>query len=260
MATVLYNNNQHKVMLFSDLVKGSGVQANQFLIVDHDRCAVVDPGGELTYTTLTIELSKLVTLDHVDYVFASHQDPDIISSLPRWLIHTPAKVVVSKLWQRFLPHLASNFVTSRNNNSIDDRIIAIEDKGGKIKIGRQYFMILPAHFLHSVGNFSFYDPISKILFSGDIGASVGGGNASNAITHDFDGHSSYMRAFHQRYMTSNKACRLWVNMVRDLDISMIVPQHGARFEGPAIARFLDWLENLSCGVDLLEPSNYQAPV
>ncbi|WP_428243578.1 MBL fold metallo-hydrolase [Gynuella sp.] len=259
MATILYNNNQHKVILFSDLVKGSGVQANQFLIVDHDRCAVLDPGGELTYTPLTIELSKLVSLDHVDYVLASHQDPDIISSLPRWLIHTPAKVVVSKLWQRFLPHLASSYVTSRNNTDIDKRILAVDDRGGRIKIGRQPFMVLPAHFLHSVGNFSFYDPVSKILFSGDIGASVGGGNASSAVTHDFDGHTQYMRTFHQRYMTSNKACRLWVNMVRDLEVNMIVPQHGARFEGPAINSMLNWLENLDCGVDLLEQSHYQIP-
>ena len=29
---------------------------------------------------------------------------------------------------------------------------------------------LPAHFLHSVGNFHIYDPIAKILYTGDLGA------------------------------------------------------------------------------------------
>jgi len=31
---------------------------------------------------------------------------------------------------------------------------------------------LPAHFLHAEGNFQSYNPISKILFSGDMGANL----------------------------------------------------------------------------------------
>jgi flavorubredoxin len=44
---------------------------------------------------------------------ASHQDPDIITSMPRWLVYTDAKVVASKLWARFLPHLNSAFMSDR---------------------------------------------------------------------------------------------------------------------------------------------------
>jgi hypothetical protein len=36
-----------------------------------------------------------------------------------------------------------------------------------------------------------------------------------------------MEAFHRRYMVSNKVLRLWADMVSTLEISMIVPQHGA---------------------------------
>ncbi len=42
-------------------------------------------------------------------------------------------------------------------------------------------------------------------------------------------------------------------MVRTLDIEMIAPQHGAMFKGKAMVnRFIDWCENLECGVDALE--------
>ncbi|PKO57218.1 MAG: MBL fold metallo-hydrolase, partial [Betaproteobacteria bacterium HGW-Betaproteobacteria-19] len=55
-------------------------------------------------------------------------------------------------------------------------------------------------------------------------------------------------------------CRFWVNMVRQLDVEMIVPQHGARFEGKVMVnRFLDWIENLQCGVDIMTQDNYRAP-
>jgi flavorubredoxin len=45
-----------------------------------------------------------------------------------------------------------------------------------------------------------------------------------------------------------------------LDVEMIVPQHGARFEGKAMVnRFLDRIENLPCGIELMTQDNYRAP-
>jgi flavorubredoxin len=42
-------------------------------------------------------------------------------------------------------------------------------------------------------------------------------------------------------------------MARSLDIDIIAPQHGAVFRGTdMVARFIDWVEGVSCGVDLLE--------
>jgi flavorubredoxin len=60
-------------------------------------------------------------------------------------------------------------------------------------------------------------------------------------------------------MVSNKILKLWVRMVRSLDIAMIVPQHGAPLQGNAIGHLLDWLESLACGIDLMGPGEYQLP-
>ncbi len=70
-----------------------------------------------------------------------------------------------------------------------------------------------------------------------------------------------MKAFHQRYMCSNKVIRLWVNMVRQMDIEMIVPQHGTPFIGKErmIKQFLDWIETLPCGVDLMTEQIFSCP-
>ena len=77
---------------------------------------------------------------------------------------------------------------------------------------------------------------------------------------DFDEHVPNMIGFHQRYMISNKVSRFWANMVRGLDMSMMVPQHGRHFEGKEmINKFIDWFENLECGVDLLTQQNYVLP-
>jgi flavorubredoxin len=68
-----------------------------------------------------------------------------------------------------------------------------------------------------------------------------------------------MEAFHRRYMVSSKVLKFWANMARTLPIDMIVPQHGAPMKGAAVGEFINWIENLSCGVDHLSQSHYTVP-
>ena len=76
---------------------------------------------------------------------------------------------------------------------------------------------------------------------------------------DFEAHLKYMEGFHRRYMAGKKAARAWVSMVRTLDVETIAPQHGALFRGKALSgRFLDWLYDLDCGIDLM-PEAYLVP-
>jgi len=132
-----------------------------------------------------------------------------------------------------------------------DRIIARPDEGGTLPFGESVIKSIPAHFLHSVGNIHFYDPISKILFSGDVGASMVDGEHEKPVE-NFAEHVGTMEGFHKRYMVSNKACRHWVKQIRAMDLDMIVPQHGRPFTGkPMINQFLKWFEELECGIDIM---------
>jgi flavorubredoxin len=116
--------------------------------------------------------------------------------------------------------------------------------------------IIPAHYLHSAGNFQLYDPTSKILYTGDLGASFG---QDYDAVEDFDSHIQYMEGFHIRYLPTNKVVKMWVNMARTLDIDIIAPQHGAILPGKEmVTKFIDWLDSLECGVDLWGDS-YSVP-
>jgi len=137
--------------------------------------------------------------------------------------------------------------------------VGIPDQGMILNLGGAVIKALPAHFLHSVGNFHFYDTVSKILFSGDMGASLVDAEDCKPVE-NFAQHVPSMLGFHRRYMVSNKVCRLWVNMVRQLDVEMIVPQHGAPFKGKEIiGQFLHWVEQLECGIDNVHQMHYQVP-
>jgi flavorubredoxin len=255
MGIELFNRNGHVCILFADLVddQGEAVQSNQVLIVDRGQGMLLDPGGTMTYNELFLSMSKFFPPKELRYVFASHADPDIIASLPRWLSGSTTQLLISRLWSRFVPHFAPAGRT-------EGRVIAIPDRGGMVTVGSARLQLLPAHFLHAEGNFQVYDPVSRILFSGDLGASM---VPVEQIRHgivNLDQHLAGMLPFHRRYMVSRRACVFWANMVRPLDIEMIVPQHGTPIRGKAaVARFIDWVAALHCGIDLMSEENYRVP-
>lgn len=248
----LYNDGNHICVAFRNLVRGEAVQANQFFIYDHNHAALIDPGGELTYTALFMAMSDYINVKKLDYVVASHQDPDIVASLNKWMVGTNCKVVVPALWERFIPHFTRPGKTT-------GRLIPIPDQGENLALGDIQLKALPAHFMHAEGNFQFYDPISKILFSGDLGANLCPAEDLDKPVTKLAEIMPYMEGFHKRYINGNKVCRLWATMVRELDISMIVPQHGRAFEGNAIKDFIDWIEQLECGMDLMSQADYRIP-
>lgn len=246
----LFRKGEHRCLMFSDLGHDDGVQANQFLIVDNGTGAVIDPGGNLAYNDLYIGMTGCFPPHKLSAILASHADPDIIASLDRWMTATSAPVYISTVWERFIPHFCKPGKTS-------GRIIGIPDRGTRIRIGESTLVALPAHFLHSEGNFQFWDETSRILFSGDLGVSIGV-DPGVTIT-DLKPHIASMERFHRRYMVSGKVLRLWASMVQRLPIRMIVPQHGAPLAGDAVGQFIDWVQTLSCGVDLMDQRDYAMP-
>ena len=75
---VLFDNGTHKCISFTSLAKGEGVQANQFLILDNERAAVLDPGGDLTYVPLTMELNKYTRLTNLDMSWPHTKTPILL--------------------------------------------------------------------------------------------------------------------------------------------------------------------------------------
>src|SRR5690606_3220768 len=167
-----------------------------------------------------MELNKYTRLTNLDYVMASHQDPDIITSMPRWLVYTDAKVVASKLWARFLPHLNSAVMSDRMKGNWLDRLVELPDQAQIIPLGNANTVAVPAHWLYLVGNFQVDDPIAKILFSEEMGVSMV--DDADKPFENFAEHITKMKRFHQRYLCNDEVIRLLVNMVRGIDIQMIV--------------------------------------
>ncbi|EEB74785.1 CDP-abequose synthase [Thermococcus sp. AM4] len=246
----LYDDGDHKVywLGIEESEDERGILTNQYLIIDGDEGALVEPGGFFVFSRVLKNVSSLIPPTQLRYLLYSHQDPDVVAGLNLWFEYAPlAKVVISDLWVRFIPHLA---VMSAG------RTLGIPDEGMELKLGDSTIRAVPSHYLHSPGNFSFYDEKSGILFSSDIGAAAFSKDEWYLFVEDFNEHTAHMEAFHRRYMSSTKALQAWVRSVRRLKPKIIAPQHGAIFRDEHVGRFLDWLENLEVGIDVFEKKFY----
>lgn len=233
--TTLYEKDGHSYTLLEGFGGGEMVPTNQVLIHNGDEAILLDPGGHKVHYELINAISSLIPINQLKYLFYSHQDPDIVAAINAWLMLTDADALISKLWVRFVPHFGVDEL-------MISRLKGIPDEGQRFKLGNTELLFIPAHFLHSSGNFQVYDPNSKILFSGDLGASIG---PDYVEVTDFEAHIQYMDGFHRRYMPSGHANRQWAEMVSGLDIEMIVPQHGAMFPTPEMSKqFIDWVAGL----------------
>lgn len=239
--TLLYDDGNHKCVMFSledEDHQEYSLSVNQFLIIQHESAVLIDPGSEGIFGELYDAVSAHIDPQKIKYIFFSHQDPDVAGAINQWSVATSAKLVISQLWVRFMGHFGLMDM---------DRIIGLEDHGARIKFGNDYLQFIPAHFLHSPGNFSLYDSRSKILFSGDIGAAIASPQNLNKRVDDFEEHRPFLEGFHSRYMASNRFCRAWVECVRAYEVSTIAPQHGSLFHGENATRFLEWFEEVQGG-------------
>jgi len=241
----LYQSDNHRFVLLNETDPGEeeGVRSNQYLVVHDGQGALLDPGGFGVMPRVLVEMLRHIQPKDISAIVLSHQDPDIVGGLSTWLEMVSAPVYVSRIWVRFLPHYGIKSIS---------RFVGIPDEGMNLELGSDFRLeLVPAHFLHSEGQFNVYDPVSKVLFSGDIGAAMLAENEDYEFVDDFSAHLPHIEWFHRRYMGCNRAARAWVETVSRYDIDFIAPQHGPIYRGQAVQDFLDWFRDLRCGADLM---------
>lgn len=217
------------------------IDTNEYVLIKDDKVLVMDPGGMEVFPAVFSSITSELDPRNIEYIFASHQDPDILSSLALWLEVNPAiKVFTSYVWSSFLPHYGGT----------GEVFISLPDNGGPLfdfhGLGIQF---IPAHYLHSSGNFHLYDETAKVLFCGDIGAALLPNHTNDSIfVQDFEDHIQYAKGFHERWMPSNRAKTKWCERVSQLEIDFLCPQHGLIYRGDDVKRFIDWFAALPVGV------------
>ena len=249
---ILYDDGNHKFILLEDYGQGQMVQSNVYLVIDNNRGMLVDPGGHKLFKPLFADIAQVLGIQNLKYIFLSHQDPDIVAGINGWLMTSQALALISKWWLRFIPHYGLD-------RYVEPRLKGLEDEGGILNLGNAEIFILPAHFMHSPGNFQFYDPVAKVLFSGDMFFSFGASYEFVNPGDDIDKHlKEYVEPYVKRFMGGKQVFKPYARMLREIDeifgIEVIAPQHGAIIKGhDNVMRVIEWVENLEAGPDIIAP-------
>jgi eukaryotic-like serine/threonine-protein kinase len=207
---------------------------------------LIDPGSSRDVSIVQAKCAHVLRndLDSIGGIFINHQDPDVGSAVGVLLGKTlpNAHVMCSEDTWRLIQYY----------NIPRERFIALErfPNGFDLPTGLTLVPV-PSPFCHFVGAIMLYDPANRVLFTGDLfgGLTAKGAQGLWADESDWVG----MRAFHQIYMPTNKALRVAIRAIRAIKggVDIIAPQHGRLIRGELVGLFMDRLEQLQVGLDIL---------
>ena len=238
--TIFQNGNHKWVAIVRDPEKKNYlIDTNEYLVTYGGQGLLLDPGGAEIFPAVFSALSSEFDPSALAGIFASHQDPDICSSLALWLEFNPKmRCYVSWMWSSFIPHFGGNAET----------FVAMPDAGMSISLNGLALTAIPAHYLHSSGNLHLYDAEARMFFSGDVGAALLPAGEEGLFVDNFDAHIRHAEGFHRRWMGSSEAKRRWCERVSKMAIDMLCPQHGAIYQGGDVQRFINWFDELQVGI------------
>jgi len=207
---------------------------------------LVDPGSSSDFAVVSSKVTSLLGgMNKLSALFINHQDPDVGSSSQvisaRYAPH--AAILCSEATWRLVMHL----------NLPKDRFIDTDRYPDGCRLPTGHVIVpVPSPFCHFRGAVMLYDPLTRVLFSGDLfgGLTVEGAVGIWADESDWSG----MRAFHQTYMPTTRALARVVARIRALTppVEIIAPQHGRLLRGAILQRCLERIATLPVGLDVME--------
>jgi flavorubredoxin len=224
------------------------LQCNTYLRIfpgsRHGTSICIDPGSQFDAAVIEAHIKDLTGYSGLDFITVNHQDPDVTGNLPAFCQNNPAATVIltEDTW-RLVQHLcvqpgALFFPPALSSHKMTlPRGIAWQP--------------VPTPFCHFRGAMAFYDPESQILFSGDLFGGLNQLGRTHLLAEQLDWGG--IAQFHQIYMPTREILRYAIRQIRALTprVKIIAPQHGHVITGDLVPLFLDQMEQLFVGYDLL---------
>jgi flavorubredoxin len=216
---------------------------------DRPFAMIIDPGPECDLGVLKEKTASIIGgLSGVNLIFINHQDPDVVPNARQIQRMNPKALTLmtEDTWRlvQFYGLKPDNFRAVEKFRDMEASLAT--DSGDRLDYRLKF---IPTPFCHFRGSCMYYDVNSRILFSGDF---LGGISTSELYAEE--AHWEGVKAFHQLYFPSREALRHALDQIRQLDPQplMIAPQHGAILQGEMIDLFMDRMENLMVGIDIIK--------
>lgn len=215
------------------------LNCNSFLILDGEEGVLIDPGSVRDFEQVYKNVSLIIDPQRITHFVLQHQDPDLCSAVPLFekkglirplVTHWRSSVIIF-----YYGVQGSFYLLDRNSYQL------------RFSSGRT-LRFLQTPYLHFPGAVATYDEKTKTLFSSDL---FGAFFIDESLQDLFAGptYVEAMKAFHEHYMPSNELLRPIMDILLNMDIQMIAPQHGSIIK-ENIANHICALRDLECGMFL----------
>jgi len=227
----------NKIYWIGSYIENDPFQCHAYLIKNNDESILIDPGSMLEFDSLIAKTRSIIDLKDIKYIVLHHQDPDLAASVPaieKLIGRDDLQIVTHSRITVLLKHylIKSKYYEIDHN---DHKLVT--DNGLSLD-----FISTP--YCHSPGAFVSYEPASKVLFSSDIF----GGLEESWQFYATENYFQQAKAFHASYMPGKDIFNYTLRKIEQLDINLILPQHGSIIKRKYIAKLIDDLKNMDCGL------------
>lgn len=228
-----------------------GLDCNPYLIIEQEEGVLIDPGSVIDFETVKKNVEAIIPLEKIRYIILHHQDPDLCSSTPLF--------EEAGFTGKIVTHWRTSFFIQYYG--IRSPLHILNENGFLLKLSEKRTLhFIPAPYMHFPGAVMTLDPVTKILFSGDV---FGAFSYKRRLWAE-DDYAEAMKVFHENYIPSNDIIRPVMEKLLTLPLEIIAPQHGSIIKGRnKIIESIHILKELECGgyltairKELAEAGNY----
>lgn len=214
---------------------------SHYVVCSGDQALLVDPGGAGDFGPLLAAISDKIALDRIKGIVVTVSSAHAAGSIGMWaeVLGFDTPVYAAEVIASDLLHIDS-----------DLNIESIAENGGEITLADGAGLhLVPAPYLPTAASMSLYDPVARILYTGDVGTAEGVWvDDATPFCEQFSLISHAMNAYHQAWLPSPVARDDWLARIKDLSVEIIAPRAGPCFRGKDVGHFMSWLATMDAGV------------
>lgn len=202
----------------------------------------MDPGGLEIFPAVFSAISGELNPESIKCLFASHQGPDIISSLGLWVDFNPStRCYLSWLWCSFGPHFGGEADTlCRDSRRRDGSAVGESDAGGRA--GPLSAFIGQLQPVRQEGEDTVQRRRRRRLAAG---------RGCGPVREEFRLPYRPRRRLPPPLDGIGRGqAPSGCERVSGLQIDMLCPQHGAIYQGRDVERFINWFAELEVGAGI----------